>query len=129
MSQPNVNSPNFYEQVYRLVRQIPYGKVTSYGRIAQMLGAPRAARAVGYALQALKDKQNIPFYGEVPWHRVINHAGRISISNREFDAEEQALRLRAEGIVVNENLQVDMAHYLWKGLNFFELDELLAAGF
>lgn len=121
-----MNTPNFYEQVYRLVRQIPYGKVTSYGRIAQMLGAPRAARAVGYALQALKDKQESPSYREVPWHRVINHAGRISISNREFDAEEQAIRLRAEGIPVDENLHIPLEHYLWEGLNFFEIDQLLA---
>jgi methylated-DNA-protein-cysteine methyltransferase-like protein len=43
---------NFYEQVYALVRQIPRGRVTSYGRIAQMLGRPNSARAVGYALHA-----------------------------------------------------------------------------
>lgn len=88
---------NFYEQVYKVVRRIPPGKVTSYGHIARMLGAPNAARAVGYALRALKDRQDDPTYEGVPWHRVINSQGRISIVNREFGAEEQAARLRAEG--------------------------------
>ncbi|MCB0032151.1 MAG: MGMT family protein, partial [Anaerolineales bacterium] len=51
---------SFYEKVYYVVRRIPAGKVTSYGRIAEMLSAPRAARAVGYALNALGDKKGDP---------------------------------------------------------------------
>ena len=93
---------NFFEQVYAVVRQIPRGKVTSYGRIAQMLGQPRAARAVGYALNALKDKDEK--YADVPWQRVINSQGRISIVNRENSANHQADLLRQEGIIVDENL-------------------------
>lgn len=104
---------NFYEQVYKVVRRIPPGKVTSYGHIARMLGAPNAARAVGYALRALKDRQDDPTYEGVPWHRVINSQGRISIVNREFGAEEQAARLRAEGVVVDDAYRVDMARYAW----------------
>jgi methylated-DNA-protein-cysteine methyltransferase-like protein len=70
---------NFYAQVYAVVRRIPAGKVTSYGRVAQMLGRANAARAVGYALSALRDQ---PQQEPVPWQRVVNAQGRISIVNR-----------------------------------------------
>ena len=77
---------NFYEQVYAVVRLIPAGKVTSYGRIAAMLGSPNAARAVGYALRALKDTGDEPEHVDIPWQRVVNSQGRISIQNREIAA-------------------------------------------
>lgn len=95
---------NFYEQVYAVLRRIPVGKVTSYGRVAQMLGRPNAARAVGYALSALKDQQQEEVYGDIPWHRVVNSKGRISIKNREFTARQQAKLLRAEGVPVTEEI-------------------------
>lgn len=114
---------NFYEQVYAVVRRIPWGKVTSYGRIAQMLGRPRAARAVGYALNALKDQDDE--YADVPWQRVINGQGRISIVNRENSANRQAELLREEGIVVDDHLRVDLDVYLWGGLHWVEIDDIL----
>ncbi|MFQ5399367.1 MAG: MGMT family protein [Anaerolineae bacterium] len=118
--------PNFYEQVYAVVRRIPRGKVTSYGRIAQMLGRPRAARAVGYALNALKDRQDQPQYATVPWQRVINSQGRISIVNRAYSAMRQAELLREEGVVVDENLRVNLDVYLWEGLHLVEIDDILS---
>ena len=118
-----MNEPNFYQQVYAIVRQIPPGKVTSYGRIAGMLGSPKAARAVGYALRALKDSQTD---GDIPWHRVINSKGHISIINREHSAKEQAQRLRAEGVVVDDQLRLNLATYLWAGLSWLEVDDILA---
>lgn len=117
--------PNFYEQVYAVVRRIPRGRVTSYGRIAQMLGRPRAARAVGYALNALKDKSSDPAYAGIPWQRVINSQGRISIVNRENSANQQAELLREEGIVVDDNLRVNLEIYLWEGLHWLEIDDIL----
>jgi methylated-DNA-protein-cysteine methyltransferase related protein len=116
---------NFYEQVYAIVRRIPPGKVVSYGRIAQMLGAPNAARAVGYALRALKDKQANPAYEDIPWHRVVNSQGRISIVNREHGADMQARLLREEGVVVDEELRIDLDRYLWSGLHWLEIDDIL----
>ena len=113
---------NFYEQVYAVVRRIPRGKVTSYGRIAQMLGRPRAARAVGYALNALKDKRGDPAYADIPWQRVINSQGRISIVNREYGANRQAELLREEGVVVSQKLRVDLDVYLWAGLHWMEVE-------
>lgn len=117
---------SFYEQVYRVVRQIPFGKVTSYGRIAAMLGAPRAARAVGYALRALKDRADDPQYADIPWHRVVNSQGRISIVNREFGAQEQARRLQAEGVAIDDTLRLDLDTHLWEGLHWLEIDDLLS---
>jgi methylated-DNA-protein-cysteine methyltransferase-like protein len=116
---------NFYEQVYAIVRRIPRGKVTSYGRIANMLGAPNAARAVGYALRALKDKGDDPNYADIPWQRVINSQGRISIVNPEHGAQEQARLLREEGVEVSQELRIDLDVYLWPGLHWLEIDDIL----
>lgn len=116
---------NFYEQVYAVVRRIPRGKVTSYGRIAKMLGSPNAARAVGYALQALKDKKGNPAYDDIPWQRVVNSQGRISIVNREFGAQLQAKLLREEGVNVSDDLQINLDLYLWAGLHWLEVDDIL----
>ena len=119
-------SSNFYEQVYAVVRRIPRGKVTSYGRIARMLGRNRAARAVGYALNGLKDKKADPQYANVPWQRVVNHVGRISIVNRDASANYQAELLREEGVLVNEKLEIeDFGRFLWEGLSLAELGEIL----
>lgn len=117
---------NFYEQVYAVLRRIPVGKVTSYGRVAQMLGRPNAARAVGYALSALKDQQQEEVYGDIPWHRVVNSKGRISIKNREFTARQQAKLLRAEGVPVTEELKIEgFEECLWEGLHWVEIDDIL----
>ncbi len=113
--------PNFYAQVYAVVRRIPQGQVTSYGRVAQMLGRPHAARAVGYALSALKGQED---HG-VPWQRVVNSQGRISIVNREHGRNEQANLLRAEGVTVSDDLRIDLNIYLWEGLHLLELDDIL----
>lgn len=119
-----MSDKSFYEQVYDVVRQIPRGKVTSYGRVAQMLGRPNAARAVGYALSALKDEP-ADERANVPWHRVINSQGRITISNREHSAHDQARLLRSEGVMVSEDLRVNLSHYLWSGLHWVEIDDIL----
>ncbi len=115
---------NFYEQVYAVVRRIPAGKVTSYGRVAQMLGRPRAARAVGYALSALKDID--PTQRDVPWQRVINSQGRISVVNRDNTPNRQAELLRAEGVAVSDDLKIDLDQFLWAGLHWVEIDDIIS---
>lgn len=105
---------NLYFKIYGAVRRIPKGKVASYGQIAQLIGAPRSARVVGWALRTLKPTTN------VPWHRVINAAGMISIENMSTPKEAQAAQLRAEGIEIEErdgNLFVDMTRYGWQATN------------
>jgi methylated-DNA-protein-cysteine methyltransferase-like protein len=115
--------PSFFDQVYAVVRQIPPGKVASYGQVAALLGHPRAARTVGWALAALREQQE----QDVPWQRVINAQGRVSIRNLEHAPEEQQMLLEAEGVVFNERGFVDWKRYGWDGLSVVELEALLAA--
>lgn len=103
-------SPSFNAHVYALVRHIPRGKVLSYGRVAELLGVPNGARAVGWALSALKYTRVAE---PVPWHRVVNAQGRISIKGAPEAASEQRARLEAEGIVFDERDTLDMSRYLW----------------
>ncbi len=112
---------NFFEQVYRLVRQVPPGKVTSYGAIARMLDNPHAARTVGWALHGL------PEGSDVPWHRVINSRGRISTSCREHGADHQRALLESEGIEFDEYGYTDWDRFGWDGLPWPEVEELIAS--
>jgi methylated-DNA-protein-cysteine methyltransferase-like protein len=99
---------NFYQQVYALVRQVPAGKVVTYGQVAALLGSPRAARAVGYALRFL------PAGSDVPWHRVINYQGGIS---PRYPAESPILQrvlLEAEGVCFDVQERVELARYRWQ---------------
>ena len=113
----------FFEQVYAIVRLIPRGQVTSYGRIAAMLDVPRGARAVGYAMRALgSKKRSDQSYQDVPWQRVINHVGFISIGS--LGALRQAELLEEEGVEVSDELTVDLEKYLWDGLLPHEVNAL-----
>jgi methylated-DNA-protein-cysteine methyltransferase-like protein len=98
----------YYDDVYELVKRIPPGKVSTYGRIAQLTPVPRGARGVGWALAGLgPDQAQV-----VPWWRVINAAGRIS---NQFNAALQRELLEAEGVVFDQRGYVDLAGYLWDG--------------
>ena len=88
-----------------------------------MLGSPRAARAVGYAMNGLRYKSND--YDDVPWQRVINHAGYISIKGSPDSKNKQAKLLRAEGVAVDEDFNVDLNEYLWEGLELPEIDGII----
>ncbi len=99
--------PGFFKRVYRVVRQVPPGKITSYGAIARILGHPRAARTVGWALHSL------PEGSDVPWHRVINSQGRISISRREHSGALQRALLEAEGVEFDADGTVDWDRFGW----------------
>ena len=109
----------FFERVYRLVRQVPPGKVASYGAIARMLGHPRAARTVGWALHSL------PEGPDVPWQRVINSQGRISTSCQEHSADFQQALLEAEGIEFDKRGYVDWDRFGWEGLAWHAVEELM----
>jgi methylated-DNA-protein-cysteine methyltransferase-like protein len=99
---------HFYDEVYALVRRIPPGRVTTYGAVAWMLGHPRGARAVGYALRALPDGT------DVPWQRVINAEGRISLKSRHpEETNQQRELLENEGIVFDADDRVDFGRFLW----------------
>ncbi len=111
---------NFFEQVYRIVQQIPPGKVTSYGAIARMLDHPRAARTVGWALRGL------PQNSDVPWHRVINSQGRISTARREYGANIQRSLLEAEGVEFDEQGYTNWDRFGWQGLLWPKVAQLIA---
>jgi len=100
-------SSEFYENIYNIVRQIPSGHVATYGRIAALAGIPGHARQVGYALHALPDDS------DVPWHRVINAKGEISIRSEPLFAHIQRQLLEAEGIRFNENGKIPLSKYRW----------------
>jgi len=117
--------PGFFEQVYRLVRQVPPGKVTSYGTIAHILGNPRAARTVGWALHSLPPSEGDARGGSVPWQRVINSRGRISTSCEEHGEGLQRALLEAEGIEFDEHGYVDWDRFGWEGLPWPEVKELI----
>ncbi|TGK46511.1 MGMT family protein [Leptospira bouyouniensis] len=103
-------SPNFYESVYAVVKKIPKGKVTTYGHIALLLGNPRAARAVGYALNSLKKDRE----SKIPWQRVINRQGRISFKGDLFRANLQKKILETEGVFFDlDKDQLDFGKYGW----------------
>ncbi len=102
--------PRFYRLVYRLVRRVPRGRIVTYGQVAAILGQPRGARAVGVALGALTE----PLVETVPWHRVINAAGRCSHRDG-FWAELQRERLEEEGVRFDRAGKIDLARTRWAG--------------
>ena len=96
----------FDSAVYRLVRQIPRGRVVTYGQLAALLGSPRAARAVGYAMK--RGPHNIP------WQRVVNTRGGISLRADVSGMITQRVLLEGEGIGFRRD-RVDLARYRWMG--------------
>ena len=95
----------FKESVIRIVSLIPHGKVVSYGQVALYVGIPRAARQVGWILNQLEEKVS------VPWWRVVNNEGRISIKGSMYTAEDQRKLLRREGLEVKKDLTLDIEKY------------------
>lgn len=112
---------SFFDQVYALVRCIPRGKVASYGQIAALLGHPRAARTVGWALASLPAELD----EVVPWQRVINARGQVSIRNLRHAAEEQRRLLEAEGVEFDVHETVDWRRFGWAGLSAVEVAALI----
>jgi methylated-DNA-protein-cysteine methyltransferase-like protein len=96
--------PSINSDVYAVVRRIPAGRVATYGQVAAMVGRPRAARAVGGAMRRCPPG--------VPWHRVLNAAGRISRRARAAGMLTQKMLLEREGMVLRRG-RVDLARYGW----------------
>ena len=97
-----------YERIYEAVMRIPEGYVATYGQIARMVGMPRGARQVGYAMAALGCGTPRP---EVPWHRIVNAKGESSIG------EEQITRLEAEGVIFGEDGRIDLRRFGWSDMD------------
>lgn len=103
---------NFNCHIYDVVSKIPHGKVVSYGFVATLLGKPRSARQVGWALA------NLPNEKKVPWWRVVNSDGFISIKNRRFTKDMQKELLENEGVIFSEDLKLDIKKYHWTPKRF-----------
>ena len=100
-----------YEFIYTLIRQIPRGRVATYGQIAEIAGLAGQARRVGYALSALSPDT------VVPWHRVLNAKGEISLRSGSGDSLQRRL-LEQEGVVFDSNDRVSLSRYQWRPRQF-----------
>jgi methylated-DNA-protein-cysteine methyltransferase-like protein len=96
----------FHAAVYRLVERIPRGQVVTYGQIAALLGYPRAARAVGQAMK------RVPAH--LPWHRVVNAHGGISLRSNVGSMLTQRLLLAQEGVTVRRG-RIRLREHRWAG--------------
>jgi len=96
-----------FPRIYEVVKQAPWGKVTTYGAVAQIVGRGCDARLVGYAMAGLKDD-------DVPWQRVINAQGMIS-PRAGRGADIQRKRLEAEGVEFDERGRIDFDRFGWRG--------------
>ena len=100
------DSKTTYEIIWETVRHIPKGKVATYGEVAEQSGFPNYARLVGYALH------NLPEKSSVPWHRVINSKGEISLRTMGENHSRQRRLLEKEGVKFSRN-KVDLQKYGW----------------
>jgi methylated-DNA-protein-cysteine methyltransferase-like protein len=98
---------SFYDRVKIAIKRIPKGKVATYGQIAACAGNPRAARQVVRVLHSSSQKDKLP------WHRVINREGRISLKPNQGYEIQRALLLK-EGITFDKNDTIDLNRFLWQ---------------
>ena len=96
-----------FEQIYDIVKQIPYGQVATYGQVAALAGNRRWARVVGYALHVNPDPEHIPCY------RVVNRFGEVSKAFAFGGENKQIELLEQEGIKLDGN-RVDLEKYQWR---------------
>jgi methylated-DNA-protein-cysteine methyltransferase related protein len=101
-------APSLHQRIYDAVRRIPRGRLATYGQIAREAGLPRQARLVGYALHAYSGPSPLP------WHRVINAQGRISLRGPEGGGDLQRRLLAREGIRPGTNGRYDLLRYQWQ---------------
>jgi len=101
-------SENFFEKVYKIVRLIPYGKVTTYGCIANYLGAAKSSRMVGWAMNNSHNQTQ-----EVPAHRVVNRKGLLTGKHHFGGTNLMQQLLESEGIIVVENQIQELEKVFW----------------
>ncbi len=101
----NINDPLYRESIYAIVRQIPPGRVMTYGQLAIILGEGYTARTVGYLMHGANE--------DVPWQRVINSQGKCSTGRLTIPINLQQELLEAEGVVFNANGRCDLGVCRW----------------
>ncbi|WP_312176635.1 MGMT family protein [Pseudescherichia sp.] len=100
------DNDSFPQRVWQIVAAIPPGSVTTYGEVARLAGSPRAARQVGGVLRRLPEGSTLP------WHRVVNRQGQISLTGPDLQRQRQALL--ADGVQVTGSGEIDLAQYRWR---------------
>lgn len=100
------DTDSFRQRIFHIVAAIPVGQVTTYGEIARLAGSPRAARQVGGVLKRL------PEGSALPWHRVVNRHGEISLQGDDYRRQQQALS--AEGIEFDAAGRIDLRRFRWR---------------
>lgn len=95
------------ETVFSIIRTIPRGRVATYGQIARLADMPNGARAVGHALK------HLPVNTCLPWHRVVNTGGRISLPQESPNYRRQTQRLRKEGIEIYQD-RISLDKFQWQ---------------
>ena len=98
---------SFFKDVYKVVRKVPFGRVTSYGSIANYLGDPRGARVVGWAMNNSHNLKNFPA------HRVVNRNGLLTGKNHFYGTNLMEQLLNNEGIEVKNNTIVNFKNHFW----------------
>lgn len=97
-----------YDRYYQVIRRVPPGRVATYGTIAREAGLPGRARQVGYALAALPDSN------DVPWHRVVNARGEVSLRSVALGYEQlQRTLLEAEGVAFDTRGRISLDRFGW----------------
>lgn len=107
MKKATSNNDNFFERVYEIVRQIPEGKVTTYGAIAKALGTAKSARMVGWAMNASHNLE------DVPAHRVVNRNGMLTGKHHFEGTNLMQQLLENEGVKIINNKIVDLDKFIW----------------
>ena len=97
---------SFHQRVVAIIKKIPKGKVATYGQIAALAGSPRAVRQVVRILHSSSQKE------QLPWHRVVNRQGRISLKPGSGYEIQKAL-LKEEGVTFGSSDDIDFERYLW----------------
>ncbi len=100
--------PSSYDEIYTVVCMIPEGQVATYGQIARLANRPNGARQVGYALAALQGEH------EVPWHRVVNAQGKVSLRATPGYEDYQQILLEDEGVEFGIHKVISLERYQWK---------------
>ena len=102
------NSSNFFERVYEVAKQIPYGRVTTYGAIAKAIGAAKSARMVGYAMNGASERE------DVPAHRVVNRKGVLTGKHHFAGTHLMQQLLESEGVKVKDDQIQDFNSVFWE---------------
>ncbi|MEQ1642008.1 MAG: MGMT family protein [Pyrinomonadaceae bacterium] len=118
----NVNDPLYRERVYSIVRQIPAGRVMTYGQLAIVLGEGYTARTVGYVMHGADEG--------VPWQRVINSQGKCSTGRLTIPINLQQELLEAEGVVFSASGKCDLGTFRWfpEGFGLDDVDQIKLFG-